>query len=124
MLKKFWDGVLEFFSDREDQDEPVYDPAHIAALIVFTAASLGALFWLLWTLLVFGGGIARKVVPAFEVLFTSKTLQDFGWVGYPYELGIFEGFVANLVALALLIALVYGIWWVFHAPGQSGDRTS
>lgn len=113
MIKEFWRELLEFFSDEENPEEPVYDPAHLAALIVIAVFSMGALFWLLWTLLVFGGGIFKKIIPAFQVLFTSKTLQDFGWVGYPYELGVFEGFIGNLAALVLTIGLILGVWWVF-----------
>jgi cbb3-type cytochrome oxidase subunit 3 len=120
MLKKFWDEFLEFFSDAEDPEEPIYDPAHIAALIVFMTCALGAMFWLFWTLLVFGGGLFRKIGPAAQVAFTSKTLKDFGWVGYPYEMGIFEGAFANLAALALLVGFICGIWWVFNAPRRPG----
>jgi cbb3-type cytochrome oxidase subunit 3 len=116
-LKRIWEELLYFFSDREDPDEPVYDPVHFAAMIVIVIFSIGVLFWLLWTLLVFEGGIFPKILPAVQVLFTKKTLTDFGWLGYPYELGVFEGFIANTIALVLTIALVVGIWWLFQAPG-------
>lgn len=97
----------------EDPDEPIYDPTHIAALIVIVLSVMGVLFWLLWTLLVFEGGIFKKILPALQVLFTTKTVQDFGWVGYPYELGIFEGFIANTIALILTVTLIWAIGWVF-----------
>ena len=113
-LKNLWQQTLDYFSDQEDPNEPAYDPVHLAGMTVIVIFSLGVLFWLLWTLLVFGGGIFRKIVPAFQFLFTEKKLTDFGWVGYPYELGIFEGFIANILALVLTVALIIGIWWILE----------
>lgn len=113
MIKKIWLGFLDFFSDQENPDEPVYDPAHFAGMIVVVVFSIGCLFWLLWTLLVYRGGIFGKILPAFQVLFTSKTRQDFGWVGYPFELGVFNGFIGNSIALVLTLALITGIWLIF-----------
>ena len=113
MIQKLWKDVLDFFIDDEDPNEPVYDPVHFAGMIVIVVFSIGVLFWLLWSLLVLGGGIVGKIVPALQVLLTRKTLQDFGWVGYPYEQGIFEGFIGNTLALILTLALVVGIWWLF-----------
>ena len=115
------DEFLNFFSDAEDPDEPVYDPVHIAGLIVIVIFAIGVLFWLLWTLLVFEGGFFRKIIPALEVLFTKKTLHDFGWVGYPFELGIFEGFIANTVAFLLTIVLIIGVWWLLESPGKNSS---
>lgn len=114
MIKKIRDELLAFFSDEENPDETIYDPVHFGAMIVLVIFFSGVLFWLLWTLLVFGGGIFPKILPALQVLFTKKTLEDFGWVGYPFELGIFEGFVANIIALILTFALIAGIWWLFE----------
>ncbi len=113
MIQKIKEVFLKFFNDEENLDEPIYDPMHIGALIVISLSAMGALFWLLWTLLVFEGGIFVKIIPTFQVLFTEKKLQDFGWVGYPFELGIFEGGIANSVALLITIALLIGLWWVF-----------
>ncbi|OGR85570.1 MAG: hypothetical protein A2901_01905 [Elusimicrobia bacterium RIFCSPLOWO2_01_FULL_54_10] len=111
-IKHLWKTLLGFFSDEDNANEPIYDPVHLAAMVVIVIFSVGALFWLLWTLLVFEGGFFAKVMPALQVLFTGKTLSDFGWVGYPYEMGIFEGFIGNSIAFILTIALIWGIWWV------------
>lgn len=113
MIQKIWKDLLDFLSDAENPEEPVYDPAHVAAMIVLVIAATGILFWLLWTMLVFRGGLFSKILPALEVLFTSKTLRDFGWVGYPYELGVFSGFIANGAALLLTLGFIYGLWWLF-----------
>ena len=117
-FKKLKDEFLKFFSDEEDPGEPLYDPVHIAGLIVIVIFAVGVLFWLLWTLLVFEGGFFRKIIPALEVLFKKKTLHDFGWVGYPFEIGIFEGFIANSAAFLLLIVLIIGVWWLLNSPGK------
>lgn len=134
MLKKFWDDLVIFFSekiwknlvalvsDEENPEEPVYDPTHFAAMIVIVIFTVGILFWLLWTLVVYEGGIFPKILPAIQVLFTGKTLQDFGWIGYPYELGIFSGFIANTIALILSIALIVGIWWIFKEPQSDTNK--
>ncbi|MBI2119321.1 MAG: hypothetical protein HYT97_06820 [Elusimicrobia bacterium] len=122
LLKKFWQEFSYYFSDEEDPNEPIYDPAHFASMIILVIFVIGVLFWLLWTLLVFEGGIFQKIIPALEVAFTSKTLQDFGWLGYPYEMGIFSGFIGNGAALILTIALVVGIWWVFKDLPKLKER--
>lgn len=120
-IKKYWAKLLSLFDDERDSQEPFYDPVHLGAMIVLVIFSMGALFWLLWTLLVYGGGLFRKIVPAFQVLFTEKKLSDFGWVGYPFELGVFEGFIANCVALVFLTALIIGIWWMLE-PGRKDSK--
>ena len=116
IFKKIWEEILYFFSDEEDPNEPAYDPVHFAAMIVIVIFSIGVLFWLLWTLLVFEGGFFGKIWPALQVLFRHKTLKDFGWVGYPYELGVFEGFIANSIAFVLTVALIAGIWRLVETP--------
>lgn len=121
-LKQLKDEFLHFFSDQEDPNEPIYDPMHIAALIVIVLFTIGVLFWLLWTLLVFQGGFFQKIVPALQILLTKRTLKDFGWVGYPFELGVFEGFIANGIALLLLIALLVGLWWLLENPAKTKKR--
>ncbi len=114
--------MLDFFSDEEDPNEPIYDPVHFGAMIVIVIFSLGVVFWLLWTLLVFEGGLFRKIVPAFMVLTRQKTLNDYGWIGYPYELGIFEGFIANLTALILTVALTVAVWFVLENQARKNKN--
>ena len=118
-FKKQYYELIDFFSDEENPDEPICDPVHVAILIISVLFTIGIVFWLLWSLLVYEGGLAKKVVPAFQVLFTQKTLEDFGWVGYPFELGIFQGFITNIVALILTCVALIGIWWLFQPIGKS-----
>lgn len=98
------DALGAFFDD-DEPEEPAYDPVHLggAALIAMTA--IGALYWLLWTLLVFEGGLQGKLV-ALARLAGGATLKDLGWVGYPYEMGAFQGALGNIVALGLSIGLI------------------
>ena len=110
-LKKFLEDLV---SDAEDAQEPGYDPVHLAGVLVGTLVALGVLFWLLWTLLVYQGGIFKKIPPFLSVLFTSKTLADYGYEGYPYELGVFEGFIGNTAALLLTLLFIYLLWKIHY----------
>lgn len=109
-----------FFRD-SDPDEPVYDPVHVGAMVMIVLVGITVLFWLLWALLVCQGGIAPKLSALAQIAFTRKTFADFGWEGYPYALGVFEGFVVNFGALLLLFLVLFGIWWVFRPPRPSHD---
>ena len=112
-LKKIIDYGAQLFSDEEDPELPAYDPVHIGAMLVLVFFSLSIVFWLLWSLLVFGGGIQKKVIPFLQVLLTSKTAADFGYEGYPYAMGIFDGWITNLAALFFFIAVVAAGWYVY-----------
>jgi hypothetical protein len=119
-MKKFFAELLDFFGDAEHPDEPGYDPAHLAAMIVAVLFSLNVLFWLLWALLVFGGGIQAKIVPFFQIALTAKTAAEFGYVGYPYAMGIFEGWITNVAALFFLAAVVAALRYIFYARVRQG----
>jgi hypothetical protein len=47
-----WAGLFE----EEKPDEPRYDPVHLATVLVACLAAVGALYWLLWTFMVYEGG--------------------------------------------------------------------
>jgi hypothetical protein len=114
MMKNAWNWLVDLLEGEDDPNEVIYDPVHVAGVIVGSLCGIGALFWLLWSLLVCEGGLFAKAGPFLRVVFTSKTLKDFGYEGHPYELGIFEGWVVNVIALALTGALIVGVWWVFQ----------
>jgi hypothetical protein len=113
MIKKALGWLEKLFDDKVDPEEPVYDAAHIGIMIVFVLLALTLLFWLLWALLVFGGGLQAKLVPFLKVLLTSRTAADYGYVGYPYEMGVFTGWPTNVIALALTLFVITCIWIVF-----------
>ena len=51
-----WKEWVALFED-ESPDEPRFDPVHLGAVLVGTQVAAGALFWLLWSLLVYEGGV-------------------------------------------------------------------
>ena len=126
-IKKYIKDFYDFFGDDAIKpDEPAYDPVHVAAMIVLVLVGMAVLFWLLWALMVCEGGVFIKIIPFIQVVFTKKTLQDFGYEGYPYELGIFEGWIVNLSALIILIGLIIGIHTIFKKLEKSSahDRSA
>lgn len=54
-MKSLWARWTELFEE-EGPDEPRYDPLHLAAVLVAVQVAVGALFWLLWTAMVYEGG--------------------------------------------------------------------
>lgn len=106
-LWKRWNAL---FDEREDPAAPRYDPVHLATVLVACQVVAGALFWLMWTLLVYEGGLPRKVVALFtrwsDPAADTHMLRDAGPFGGPGHANVFEGWVANAAALVLLFALV------------------
>lgn len=113
-IKRIIKRIVDFLGDQDvNPDDPVYDPVHVGAMIVLVVMSVSIIFWLLWALVVCEGGLFTKIIPLVQVVFTSKTVQDFGYKGYPYELGIFEGWIVNGASLVILILLLIGIHSIF-----------
>ncbi len=115
MIGRAWKRVLSLWEDGATEGEPVYDPVHVAAVFVGCMLALGVLFWVLWGLLVCEGGLFTKILPFLQVVFTSRTLKDFGYEGSPYALGIFEGWIVNLSSLGIGLGLLAGGWRVFRS---------
>jgi hypothetical protein len=118
-----WQGLLKkaggLIAENDDPSEPRYDPVHLAGVLTACMASLGALYWLLWTLLVFEGGLFAKVGPVLSVLLTDKTLADYGCCG-PASMGAFEGWRGNLGALLVLIALLAALLSLYRKAASRG----
>lgn len=98
------------FDENEDPSEPRYDPVHLATVLVACQVAIGALYWLLWTLLVYEGGLPRKIgallFRASDPTNAAQSLKDSGVFGGPGGTYALEGLGANLVALVLTFALV------------------
>ena len=105
-LKSLIDFCARWIGEEDDPSRPIYDPVHLAAVLVGSLAALGSLYWLLWTLLVYDGGLFSKAGPLFHVLIGSKTLADYGYRGSPYQMGAFRGWMGNLGALVILVGIV------------------
>ncbi len=121
-MKRILAALISFLSDREDPEEPQYDPAHVGAMVVLTLIAMSMLFWLLWSLLVFGGGIQAKLLPFFTIVFTARTAADYGYVGSPFAMGVFEGWLTNVVALVLLVLVTCAGWYVFRKAQENGRQ--
>jgi hypothetical protein len=92
-----WRRWVALFED-EDDSAARYDPFHLAAVLVGCMAAVGALFWLMWTLLVYEGGLPTKLAALVDFVFRGKSLADLGRTGGADREGVFEGWAANLVA--------------------------
>lgn len=115
-----WASFLDLFED-DDPEEPFYDPVHLGAVFVVFLVGVGCLYWLLWTLLVFEGGLFLKLGAAAQVLFTDKTAKDFGYEGSPYAMGVFEGWFGNLAALALCLVVLAALHRLYHEAERARD---
>lgn len=111
-LPSWLDRALDLF-DEDDPSEPFYDPVHLGAAVLAAIVTVGVLYWLLWTLLVYEGGLFVKIGPALRAAFTSKTLADYGWRG-SWDMGLFEGWVGNVCALLAAVALVAALQRAWH----------
>lgn len=120
MIRRTGKTVLDLWEDDNAPESVVYDPAHVAAVVVGCLFAMGIIFWDLWALLVFEGGLLTKGVPFFQVIFTSKTLKDFGYEGSPYALGIFEGWIVNVAALLVALGLLVSLRWIFIDRNHRG----
>jgi len=116
---RFWTGFRDLFADEADPEEPFYDPIHIGAVCIVCLVVIGSLYWLLWTLLVYEGGLAPKLRAGLSLLCTSKTLKDFGYEQAPYAMGVFAGWAGNLTALGLGILVLWALWRLHQAAAQS-----
>ena len=70
--------------------------------MIVTITALGCLYWLLWTLLVYEGGIFLKFWAVGRLLFTKATLADLGYEG-SYAQGDF------CAALVLSVVVLFGL---------------
>ncbi|MFI5350239.1 MAG: hypothetical protein ACHQ2Z_11895 [Elusimicrobiota bacterium] len=59
-MKSIWDRWVALFEDKDDPAEPHYDPIHLAVVLVATQVVIGALYWLLWTVFVYEGGVTAR----------------------------------------------------------------
>ena len=82
---------------------------------------MGALYWLLWTLLVYEGGIFLKVSALSQMIFGGKTLQELGYLG-SYNQGLFEGWLGNVSALALSALAVGALYNLYHKAAHRAAK--
>ena len=110
---------LEDVLSEDDPGEPFYDPVHVGGAILVSLAAIGALYWLLWTLLVFEGGIQGKLAALARLAFTSATLKDLGYEGAPYAMGAFEGWLGNTSALLITAGLLWAMTKLYRDAARA-----
>lgn len=96
--------LYDILSDEDDPNEPHFDPVHLGGAVIITLTAIGCVYWLLWTLLVYEGGIFLKIY-ALGRLASGTALKDIGYEGYPYAMGDLEGIIGNFGALIISIAV-------------------
>lgn len=101
--------AIDWFDAPDDPREPAYDPVHLGGVLILLLVTVGAIYWLLWTLLVYEGGLFPKISALASVIFTPKTLADYGYTGQPYAMGAFEGWRGNLGALVFFLGALAGL---------------
>lgn len=100
--------ILDLFKE-PGENEPIYDPVHLGVVSVSCLVVIGLLYWLLWTLLVFEGGIFSKAA----LLFSSSKSED-----------AFVGWVGNLCALLILGAVVAALHKLYFSAAKRHARRS
>lgn len=109
---------IEGFLKEDDGTEPSFDPVHLAGTLVVCMTAAGGLYWLLWTLLVFEGGIFPKIPAALAVLMTGRTLRDYGYDPRTASMGVFEGWAGNVTALIFLLLLLAALMSVYQKAAK------
>ncbi|HVC09956.1 MAG TPA: hypothetical protein VNH15_08480 [Elusimicrobiota bacterium] len=120
-LRRAGAAVAALFDADDDPEEPFYDPVHLGAVLVGAMAAAGALYWLLWTLLVYEGGLFIKLGAAWAVAFGGKTLKDFGYNG-SFDPGVFQGWLGNAGALVFCLLALAGLYWVYQTGRANAER--
>jgi hypothetical protein len=100
-------ALVESLDDEPPAGTPLYDPVHVGGVLVSVLAAVGALYWLLWTALVFEGGVFRKL-GAFARLATGTPAAQLGYEG-PWNRGAFEGWLGNVAATLLILFLAWSL---------------
>jgi hypothetical protein len=93
-MSSVWKRWAALFEEEEGPAVAHYDPVHLAAVITACMVVAGALFWLLWTLFVYEGGLFVKL----RLLLAHRDND---------HRATFEGWQANAAALAICAGVVY-----------------
>lgn len=111
-------SVVESLDDEPAEGTPLYDPVDVGGVLVSVLAALGALYWLLWTALVYEGGVFRKAGALLRLL-GGTPASELGYEG-PWNRGAFEGWLGN--AAAALLAL--GLLWALRSEWRRAERAA
>ena len=95
-MTSVWKRWTALFEDQDDPAQPHFDPVHVAVVLVACLVVAGALFWLLWTLFVYEGGLPLKI-GALLAPDPERAVSNEGWGAN----------VAALALCALVLAFLY-----------------
>lgn len=93
--------------NKPDDKSSGYDPANVAAMIVIVIFGLAVLFWLVWSLLVFKGGILTKLLMLIQIIIGKESFSG-------VNMQLWDGWVINTVALGILLVFTGGIFFLFR----------
>jgi hypothetical protein len=93
---KLWEGALDLFSDEDGAPEPGFDPVHLGAVCIACLTVIGLLYWLLWSLLVYEGGLFAKG----------------------------EGWLGNLAALGICVLVLWALLHLYRTAETGKRRAS
>lgn len=111
-------AAVESLDDEPPAGTPLYDPVHVGGVLVSVLAALGALYWLLWTALVYEGGVFLKCAALLK-LAGGAAAAELGYEG-PWNRGAFEGLLGNAAATLLLGVVA----WTLRAEWRRASRAS
>ena len=83
-------AFAEWLDADDDPEVPAYDPVHLGGMLVVNLVVIGVVYWLLWTLLVYEGGLPGKLTALARLA-----------LGRPNGPDAFEGWFGNFAALVL-----------------------
>jgi cytosine/adenosine deaminase-related metal-dependent hydrolase len=81
-------ALAEAFDAEDDPRESHFDPVHLGAVLVVSLVAIGALYWLLWTLLVYEG--VGPFAEALRARGIEVVAQKCSPVAYLVKLGVIK----------------------------------
>lgn len=111
-------SAVESLDGEPPSGTPTYDPVHIGGVLVSVLAALGALYWVLWTSLVYEGGVFLKAAAALKLL-GGTPAAALGYEG-PWNRGPFEGWMGSAVATLLVL----GLLWALRSEWRRAERAA
>jgi len=119
-MKNLQEKLKNIFTEKED--EPQYDPQMFGAMVVGVIFTAGLLFWILWTALVYQGGIFGKISVLWLVLSGQKKWSELVPAGLPVSVSVFSGWLANLVATIVIFAIVAFLYYFYQKRFSARDK--
>ena len=101
---------IALFDADDDPEEPFYDPVHLGGVLIGVLVAVGGLYWLLWTCLVYEGGLFLKIGAALRFIAQPHKPAPM----LPGPVSVFEGWFGNFCALAvilLVLAALHRLYW-------------